>query len=120
LEEVAARAERKVGGTGAVAGTEKHAYAAKLIERYQTRFGPVGQGLSTEQSYLGAGHLGRSMNLKGSVRLDVVEGVPATPTAIYDFKFTINPNPVMSPSRIARIRLEAGLPPSVPVDVIHP
>ena len=120
LQEVAVRAERKIGGTGAVAGTGKHAYAAELIERYQSRFGAVGEGLTTEQSYLGGRYLGRSMNLKGSVRLDVVEGAPATPSAIYDFKFTVNPNPTLSPGRIAQIRTQARLPSSVPVEVIHP
>src|SRR5262245_8066393 len=111
------RRSLKVGGTGALAGTGKHAYAAELIERYQSRFGAVGEGLTTEQLYLGGRYLGRSVNLKGSVRLDVVEGVPATPTAIYDFKLTVNPNPTLSPSRIANIRAQAGLPSSVPVEV---
>lgn len=74
LKEVAIKAEGKVGGTGAVAGTDKHAYAARLIYRYQRRFGPGGQGLSTEQSYQAGQWLGRNINRKGSVGLDVVEG----------------------------------------------
>jgi hypothetical protein len=91
-----------------------------MIFRVQRRFGPVGGGLSTEQSYLGGANLGRSVNLKGSVRLDVVEGPVTAPTAVYDFKFTIDPNPQMSPARLAKIRAEAGLSPNVPVEPIHP
>ena len=120
VQEVATRAERKIGGTGAVAGTQKHAYAAELIERYQRRFGPVGGGLATEQSYLGGAYLGRSVNLPGSVRLDVVEGTLTSPSAVFEFKFTINPNPVLSPGRIGSIRANAGLGPSVPITVVHP
>jgi RHS repeat-associated protein len=118
LKDVAGRAERAIGGTGPVAGTLKHTYAAKLIERYQRRFGPVGGGLETEQSYRGGTYLGRNMNLAGSVRLDVVEGSLTNPSAIFDFKFTINPNPVLSPSRIRQIL--AGVGSSVPITVVHP
>jgi len=120
VQEVATRAEKKIGGTGAVPGTEKHAYAAELIDRYQSRFGPVGGGLATEQSYLGGAHLGRSINLPGSVRLDVVEGAVTSPSAVFDFKFTINPNPVLSPTRINDIRINAGLSLNVPIQVVHP
>lgn len=120
LKDVAGRAEAKVGGTGSVPGTLKHTYAEKLIYRFQRMFGPVGGGLSMEQSYVGGAWLGRSMNLPGSVRLDVVEGPVATPSAVYDFKFTINPNPTMSAARLAKIRAEAGLAPSVPIKPVHP
>jgi RHS repeat-associated protein len=120
VQEVATRSESRIGGAGAVAGTEKHAYAAELIERYQSRFGPVGGGLATEQSYLAGAYLGRSVNLPGSVRLDVVEGALTSPSAVFDFKFTINPNPVLSPNRINRIRANAGLGPNVPINVVHP
>jgi hypothetical protein len=117
---VAQRAENKIGGTGSVQGTLKHSYSEQLVNRYQSRFGKVGGGLSTEQSYLGGQNLGRSVNLKGSVRLDVVEGPVQSPTAVYDFKFTVNPNPVMSPSRITKIRTEAGLAATVPIEPVHP
>ena len=120
LRDVASRAERKIGGVGAVPGTRKHAYAAELVERYQRRYGAVGGGLTVEQSYRGGRHLGQSVNVRGSVRLDVVEGPPASPTAIFDFKFTLNPNPTLSPRRIAGIRAGAGLAPSVPITTIHP
>jgi hypothetical protein len=65
-------------------------------------------------------YLGRSVNLLGSLRLEVVEGAVTTPTEVFDFKFTINPNPVLSPSRINSIRANAGLGPNVPITVIHP
>lgn len=120
LIEVAQRAERKVSGTGNVAGTLKHSYAEKLINRYQIRFGQVGGGLTTEQSYLEGVHLGTKLNLKGSVRLDVVEGNLLSPSAIYDFKFTINPYPTISPARLDKIRREVGIGPSVPIEAIHP
>ncbi len=120
LQEVAIRAENKIGGTGAVAGTQKHTYAAALINRYQSLYGPVGGGLSTEQSYLAGRYLGQYVNLSGSVRLDVVEGAVRSPSAVFDFKFTINPNPVLSPTRINSIRANAGLGPNVPITVIHP
>jgi hypothetical protein len=109
-----------VGGTGARAGTLKHSYAEELITRYQERFGLVGKGLSTEQSYRGALHLGEQINVKGSVRLDVVEGAVTDPVAVYDFKFTVDSNPTLSPARIKQIRTEAGLGPDVPVEPIHP
>src|SRR5438094_144038 len=98
----------------------KHAYAADLIERYQSRFGPVGGGLSVEQSYRAGQYLGPNMNLAGSVRLDVVEGAVTAPATVFDFKFTINPNPTLSLSRINSITANAGLGPNVPITVIHP
>ena len=67
LQDVARRAERKINESGRIPGIRKHAYAARLVERYQRRHGPIGQGLSTEQSYLEGMYLGRAVNLKGSV-----------------------------------------------------
>ncbi|MGZ0077852.1 RHS repeat-associated core domain-containing protein [Methylomonas sp. YC3] len=52
ITEIARRSEQKVGGTGAVAGTHKHTYAEKLMNRYQRMTGQR-QNLVTEQSYLG-------------------------------------------------------------------
>jgi len=120
VQEVATRAENKIGGTGAVVGTEKHAYTAELIDRYQRLYGPVGGGLSTEQSYLGGQYLGRSMNMPGSVRLDVVEGALTSPSQVFAFKFTIDPNSTLSPSRLNSIRVNAGLGQNVPISVVHP
>ena len=120
LQDVARRAERKINDSGSVAGIKKHAYAARLIERYQRRYGPVGRGLSMEQSYLEGMYLGRSANLKGSVRLDVVEGSAYTPTAVYDFKFITTSNPALSQRRIRNIQSNAGLLPTTPIEVIHP
>lgn len=86
----------------------------------ERRFGPVGGGLATEQSYLDDTHLGRSVNLPGSVRLDVVEGALTSLSAVSDFKFTINPSPVLSPARISIIHATAGLGPNVPITNVHP
>ncbi|MBA4119022.1 MAG: hypothetical protein C0514_09060, partial [Candidatus Puniceispirillum sp.] len=41
LVEVATRAERKIGGTGPVAGSKKHAYAKRLTERHDRLYGPI-------------------------------------------------------------------------------
>jgi hypothetical protein len=91
----------------------------ELIDRFQRLYGPVGGGLSAEQSYLGGTWLGRSINLPGFVRLDAIEGAVTNPSALFDFKFTINPNPTLSPSRILQIQTQAGLAPGVPITVIH-
>ena len=85
LREVARRAERKIGGTGAVAGTHKHIYSEKLLNRYQRMTGQRGN-LVTEQSYLGGTQVSRGT--PGSARPDVYD--PAS-GAVYDYKFTINP-----------------------------
>lgn len=55
--------------------------------------------------------------LKGSVRLDVVEGKIASPIAVYDFKFGKRG---LTPGRIARIRQQAGLGNGVPVHEVRP
>lgn len=85
LTEVARRAEGKIGGTGAVAGSRKHSYAEKLTNRYQQLTGQR-QNLTTEQSYLGGTQVPRGT--AGSARPDVYD--PAS-GAIYDFKFTTRP-----------------------------
>lgn len=120
LQDVAKRAERNIHEKGRVAGIQKHAYAARLIERYQRRYGPVGRGLSTEPSYYEGIYLGRSINPKGSIRLDLVEGPVHAPIAVYDFKFTATPNPTLSLRRIRQIQSHTGLLPAIPIEVIHP
>ena len=116
LKEVARRAERKVGGTGHVAGTMKHKYAEKLINRYQRRFAPVGKGLHPEISFKGGvGNV--PYGTKGSVRIDVVEGNIRNPVAGYDFKFG---SARLRLGRIARIRRETGWGPNVPISEVRP
>ncbi|MCT2278010.1 DNRLRE domain-containing protein [Micromonospora chalcea] len=84
IQAIATRAERKIGGSGAVAGTAKHAYADKLLQRYQGIYG--NRGLVTEQSYLGGLPVPRGT--AGSARPDVFD--PAS-GIIYDYKFVLRP-----------------------------
>ena len=46
VQEIATRAESKIGGTGRLAGIDKHTYAKNLLDRYQSMFGD--RGLQTE------------------------------------------------------------------------
>ncbi|MFE3578269.1 ricin-type beta-trefoil lectin domain protein [Streptomyces vinaceus] len=84
IQAIATRAEAKVGGSGAVAGTKKHAYADKLLTRYQGIYGS--RGLVTEQSYLNGAVVPHGT--AGSARPDVYD--PAA-GIIYDYKFLVNP-----------------------------
>lgn len=84
IQAIATRAEAKVGGSGAVAGTKKHAYADKLLTRYQGIYGS--RGLVTEQSYLNGAVVPHGT--AGSARPDVYD--PAA-GIIYDYKFLLNP-----------------------------
>ncbi len=84
IQEIARRAERKIGGSGSVAGTAKHAYADKLLQRYQDIYGS--RGLVTEQSYLSGALVPRGT--AGSARPDVYD--PAS-GIIYDYKFVSKP-----------------------------
>ncbi|MYZ36310.1 MULTISPECIES: hypothetical protein [unclassified Streptomyces] len=84
VQAIATRAERKIGGTGAVNGTLKHSYAEKLLNRYQGIYGS--RGLIPEQSYLGGVPVAKGT--KGSARPDVFD--PAT-GIIYDCRFLIRP-----------------------------
>jgi hypothetical protein len=99
LGEIAARAESKIGGTGAVAGTHKHTYAEELLDRYQSMTGQR-QNLVTERSFLNGQQVPRGS--AGSARPDVYD--PAS-GAVYDYKFTINPGrgiPAVQQSNNAR------------------
>jgi RHS repeat-associated protein len=100
--EIAKRAERKVGGTGAVAGTHKHTYAEKMMKRYQGMTGERTH-LQVEQSYKGGKPTFRGD--KGSSRPDVYD--PAT-GSVYDYKFTQNPGGGISAGQQARN--QANLP----------
>lgn len=85
LKEVARRAEKKVGGSGAVPGTDKHTYAKKLLERYKRMTGERGN-LLTEQSFLDGSPT--RYGSKDSARPDVYDPQAG---AVYDYKFTKNP-----------------------------
>jgi hypothetical protein len=113
VQDIATRAEAKIGGTGRFAGTDKHVYAKKLLDRYQDIFGQ--RGLQTELSVIG----GREVpyGTAGSVRLDVLEGNVANPNAIYDYKFGASG---LSNGRINQIQTVTGYGPSVPIIPVHP
>lgn len=67
------------------AGIFQHSFAQTTIDAYQGAFGDVGKGLSTEVSYLGGATV--DYGVKGSTRLDVVEGELLDPHQVFDFKF---------------------------------
>jgi RHS repeat-associated protein len=119
VQDIAQRADawgdRQGLGIGPVAGIYKHGYAERLLNRYQQLYGD--RGLTTEVRYVG-GQLWRSFApLEGSVRLDVVEGPLASPTAVYDYKFGSGR---LSQFRIGQIRARAGLGSNVPVLEVRP
>ncbi|ROH85916.1 hypothetical protein ED236_09310 [Pseudomethylobacillus aquaticus] len=119
VQDIAERADvwgaRQGLGNGPVAGTLKHGYADALLTRYQRMYGDL--GLTTEVRYTN-GRLWQSGDpLKGSVRLDVVEGPLSNPTAIYDYKFG---GAQLSPSRITQIRSIAGGNSNVPIFPVRP
>jgi RHS repeat-associated protein len=95
LQEVARRAEQKVGGWGAVAGTRKHTYARRLLDRYQSLFG--NRGLETEVSFLNGVRV--PYGTAGSVRIDVLE---AGAQSVFDYKFVLNP-PGLRTGQVTRI-----------------
>jgi hypothetical protein len=83
-------------------------------------YGKVGRGLSAERVYLGGVHQETRALPSASVKLDVVAGPKTRPVHVYDYKFTVDPNPTLSTSRIAQIQRVVGLSPDVPIEVIHP
>lgn len=99
IQEVATRAEKKVGQIGATAGLKKHAYAKKLLDRYQRRYGR--RGLETEVNY--KGHRPAGYGEKGSTRLDVYD---ITTGEVYDYKFTQKPGRGVPQSQQHKIRRE--------------
>ncbi|HKU76413.1 MAG TPA: Ig-like domain-containing protein [Pyrinomonadaceae bacterium] len=120
VQEIATRAEawgtrNGLSSTGSVEGTLKHGYADRLLTRYQRRFGQ--RGLSTEVRYYNGAPWNPGDPLKGSVKLDVVEGPLTSPTAVYDYKFG---NAHLSTGRISKIRRVAGLNANTPVLEVKP
>ena len=99
MGEVATRAEVRIGRPGAAAGSSKHAYARRLLERYQRRYG--NRRLETEASFKGGSPA--RYGEKGSVRLDVYD----TQTGdVYDYKFTQHPGQGISQKQQDKIRRE--------------
>ena len=97
MKDVASRAERKIGGTGRVAGTKKHNYANRLLKRYQQRYGD--RGLRTEVTY--KGRKSASYGTKGSVRIDVYD---TKRKVAYDYKFTQNKGRALSRRQVRKIK----------------
>jgi len=96
VQEIAKRAEQKIGGNGSVAGTYKHTYARDLLNRYQSMYGD--RGLRTETSWLD--NAPASYGTRGSVRLDVLD---INTMEVFDYKFVQNPGMGLSQNQISRI-----------------
>ncbi|MYS21868.1 intein C-terminal splicing region [Streptomyces sp. DvalAA-14] len=84
VQAIATRAQARLGGSGAVSGNAKHAYADTLLTRYQGIYG--NRGLITEQSYLRGLPVPRGT--AGSARPDVFDPAGGI---VYDYKFVKNP-----------------------------
>ena len=95
LKAIAGRAERKIGGSGGVAGTNKHTYAKTLLDRYQNIYGS--RGLQTEVSYSGGFPV--KYGTSGSARVDVLDLANGV---AYDYKFVLRP-PGLKPAQINKI-----------------
>jgi hypothetical protein len=116
VQEVATRADAKIGGTGRLAGTAKHVYSRDVLDRYQRMFGD--RGLSTEIRYVNQAPWlgGTGTSTKGSVILDVVEGPVGNPSAIYDYKFGAAG---LVPSRVNQMRGVTGFQ-NTPIIEVRP
>jgi len=115
IQDIARRAEAKIGGTGRLAGSEKHLYAERLLERYQGIFGD--RGLSTEVRYIYRRPWQPGDGLLDSVKLDVVEGNLVRPTRVFDYKFG---NQGLTPARLNEIRRASGFGNDVPIIEVKP
>jgi hypothetical protein len=102
-------------GQGPRSGTLMHQYAKNLLDRFQKIFGS--RNLQTEIRYVNGQVWRPGMSIRGSVRLDVVEGNPANPTHVFDYKFGYN-NRGLTPAREAQIRRVAGLQQNIPIDEV--
>jgi len=94
-KEIARRAERRVGGSGSVAGTKKHSYAEKLMKRYQKSTGQRTH-LEVEESYWAGQRVSRGES--GSARPDLYD--PNTGN-VYDYKFTNQPGNGLCAGQVA-------------------
>ena len=105
LVEVTTRAEHKIGGVGAVAGTKKHAYARRLADRHERLYGKHhgSRGLELEAPYKGGELLRRGDSSLGSVRLDAYD---TTTNVVYDFKFVQNPGKGLKSAQVRKIKTQ--------------
>jgi hypothetical protein len=102
-------------GNGRVAGSLKHGYAKRLLDRYQLMYGQ--RGLTTEVRYLNKIEWKPGMGLQDTIRLDVVEGPLNGPTAVWDYKFGVQG---LTPARISQIRAGAPLSSTTPILEVRP
>jgi len=86
-----------------------------VLTRYQRMFGD--RGLSTEVRYINGRPWQPGDGLRGTVRLDVVEGPINSPTNVFDYKFG---NAQLTPLRINQIRNTSGSGPNVPIIQVTP
>jgi hypothetical protein len=106
--------QREGLGTGPEPGKEMHRYAENLLDRFQDIFG--NRSLRTEVRYVGQQLWQQGDPIKGSVILDVVEGNPRSPTAIYDYKFN---GATLTAERTAEILHVGGFPSNTPIIEVH-
>ena len=86
-------------GRGSTAGISKHAYADRLLTRYQQMFG--NRGLHPEVRYIDGAPWRQGVDpLKGSVRLDVVEGPLNNPTWVWDCQLWTGARPLNDQSKL--------------------
>ena len=97
-------------GSGALQGIKKHAYAKRLLDRYQSIYGD--RGLKTEVSYKGRKQV--TYGTSGSARIDVLD---TNANASFDYKFVGNP-PGLNSRQASRIQTEGPL--GVTVTEINP
>jgi len=95
LQNIAARAQARIGGLGARSGTFKHTFAKRMLDKFQKLFDD--RGLLTERSWKDGDKA--KYGAKGSVRTDVYD--PASGT-VYDYKFVQSP-PGLSANQVQRI-----------------
>jgi hypothetical protein len=117
VQDIATRADawavrKGITGTAQDLGIKKHGYAESVLNRYQDIYGQ--RGLQTEVSVINGARV--RYNAGGSVRLDVIEGNIANPTAIYDYKFGTSG---LTSGRINQIRNRGGYP-TVPIIQVRP
>jgi hypothetical protein len=110
LQQAATRAAQTLGpGKGPVYGTYVHS-------EFETQVKALGDpNLSSEVSYLNGVRVSRGT--PGSVRLDVVEGPLAKPTAAYDLK---TGSATLTPARVTQIQQHVPGGNSVPVEEVKP
>jgi RHS repeat-associated protein len=95
VQEIARRAQRKIGGWGSSRGSQKHGYAAKVLRRYQNLYGS--RDMVAEVSYL---HQVRvPYGTKGGIRIDVLD---LNANVAHDYKFVM---PWLRTGRLSRRQL---------------